>query len=111
SAHPNLSSFVREWNKSGRRPRIRISTLSEWMDALRAHGDRLPVHRGDWTDFWNFGSASSAREVAINRQSRSRLVAADGLRAAAGALGARIHAPAEAMTAGARNAAPVPVID
>ncbi len=53
-----------------------------WWDAVKPYHDRLRVWRGDWTDFWNFGAISSAREVAINRMSRARLFAADALHAA-----------------------------
>ena len=58
-------------------------TPSVWWDVLQKHGESLPTYRGDWTDYWNFGCISSTREVAINRQSRSRLRVADAL---AGAL-------------------------
>ena len=48
----------------------------------RTYGDQLPTYRGDWTDFWNFGSISSAREQATNRNSRTRLRCADAAAAA-----------------------------
>ncbi len=85
SANPRIGPFIGEWNAAGKKPRLRMSTLSEWFDALREYGDRLPAHRGDWTDYWNFGSISSAREQAMNRESRTRLIVADSLRAVAGA--------------------------
>ena len=75
-------SFVESWNKrdevrSESRPRIKLATPSEYWDVVRDKLDTLPVYRGDWTDFWNFGSASSAFETAQNRESRRRLQAAD----------------------------------
>lgn len=82
SADPGLSEFVRSWNARGGSPRLRIALPSEWWAAVRPHADRLPRWRGDWTDFWNFGCASSAREQAINRASRSRLFAADAAHSA-----------------------------
>jgi hypothetical protein len=61
-----------------------IATPSMWWDAVKLHHDRLPIWRGDWTDFWNFGSISSAREQAVNRMSRVRLAGADALQAVLG---------------------------
>jgi alpha-mannosidase len=91
SADPMLSVFVRDWNASGRQPRLRIALPHEWWEVVRRHAHRLPVLRGDWTDFWNFGCGSSAREVAINRESRARLLLADAAWAAVHALGGEPH--------------------
>jgi hypothetical protein len=69
------------------RPKLRIALPAEWWAAVAPHAASLPKHRGDWTDFWNFGCASSAREVAVNRASRARLRAADAAAAVVEALG------------------------
>lgn len=76
-ACPGLSAAVQAWNAAGNTPRLRIALPGDWWDAVREHEGALETHRGDWTDYWNFGCASSAREVAINRASRTRLRAAD----------------------------------
>src|SRR5581483_2022195 len=76
------SEFVRSWNARGGNPRLRIALPREWWAAVRAYADRLLHLRGDWTDFWNFGCASSAREQAINRANRSRLFSADAAQSA-----------------------------
>jgi hypothetical protein len=68
------------------------------------HADRLPTLRGDWTDYWNFGCASTAREVAINRASRARLFAADAAWACVTGLGGE-HDPTRSPPAGLRTAA------
>ena len=81
SGDPNLSAFVEAWNASGASPRIVFATPSMWADAARAEAADLPVRRGEWTDFWNFGAGSSAREVRVNRASRERLRTADALAA------------------------------
>ena len=86
SADSGLSQFVRDWNASGSVPRLRIALPHEWWEAVAPFADRLPILRGDWTDYWNFGCGSSAREQAINRASRSRLFAADVTSAAVSAL-------------------------
>jgi hypothetical protein len=87
SADPHLSEFVRHWNATGGPPRLRLALPRDWWQVVAAHVDRLPTLRGDWTDYWNFGCASTAREVAINRASRSRLFVADAAWAVVSALG------------------------
>ena len=52
----------------------------------RAHAEQLQVWRGDWTDYWNFGAISTAREVAIDRANRAHLLDADAIYAALRAL-------------------------
>jgi len=75
---PKLAGFVRNWNAEGRTPRMEIVTLSEFFDRLRREpADRLPVHRGEWTDYWNFGAASTAYETALNRRTYHRLSEAE----------------------------------
>jgi hypothetical protein len=82
----DFTPFIDAWNAEGKMPRIVFATPAMWWDAVRQHQDLLPVWRGDWTDFWNFGSVSSMREQAINRRSRARLRNADALHAAVAAL-------------------------
>ncbi len=72
-----LRTFVRRWNAEEGEPRLRLATPREWWAAVRPFADSLPVYRGDWTDYWNFGCISSARETAMNRISRERLRNAD----------------------------------
>lgn len=81
-----FSSFIESWNEQeavldGDLPRIRFATPGDYWDVVHEHVDELPTHRGDWTDFWNFGSASSARETAINQENRRKLITADALEA------------------------------
>jgi hypothetical protein len=92
-----FSSFVREWNaredvRTGELPSIRLSTPTDWWAVVEEHRDALATHRGDWTDFWNFGAGSTAREVAVNRENRRRLWTADALEAGLAAVG---HGPAD----------------
>src|SRR5205823_2504975 len=63
TAWPRLGDFVREWNQRGQPPYLQMSTYSQaWGDILKSEMD---VWRGDWTDYWNFGAGSSARETAM----------------------------------------------
>jgi len=88
-----FTSFVSEWNdredvRAGDLPSIRFATPSDWWAVVHEYRDTIPTYRGDWTDYWNFGAGSTAREVAINRESRRRLQVADAIEAGLGALGA-----------------------
>jgi len=87
SAFEGFTRWIDEWNASGKGPHIKFATPRMWWAAVKQYGDKLPTHRGDWTDFWNFGCASSAREQTINRYSRTRLRTADALSGALQAAG------------------------
>lgn len=107
-----FSSFIQSWNDrdevvAGDRPRIRMTTPAEYWDVVKEHEDELPIHRGDWTDFWNFGSGSSAFETAQNRESRRRLQIADAMESILGVLGNRKsdRHPARRSELNARNQA------
>lgn len=88
----HLPEFVASWNEQdavvdGDLPGLRLTTPSMWWELVSNHQEELPVHRGDWTDFWSFGSVTSAHETAENRASRRRLWTADALSAALAAAG------------------------
>jgi len=82
SAFEGFVTWIDEWNATGKGPHIQLATPRQWWAAVKQHANQLPTYRGDWTDFWNFGAASSAREQTINRQSRVRLRTADAIAAA-----------------------------
>jgi hypothetical protein len=96
SAYEPFSRFIDIWNEQGKLPRIVMATPKDWWAAVKAHSHLLPTYRGDWTDYWNFGCISSAREQALNRASRTRLRAADAL---AAAIVGRSDSSAESTTA------------
>lgn len=60
---PGLAPFVKDWNDLATDVKLRTVLLSEVFDELRKLD--LPVLEGDWTDYWNFGAGSSARETAV----------------------------------------------
>ncbi len=75
-----MPDFVREWNASGRSPRMVFTTPSEFGEILRErYGDALPTHRGDWLDWWSDGVASSAYETGMNRATHELLGIAETL--------------------------------
>jgi hypothetical protein len=64
---PLLADFVRQFNEGNAESggvKLRIGTLTEFFDRMRAEPEeRLPLMRGDWTDWWNFGAGSTAHET------------------------------------------------
>lgn len=78
SPDPNIPAFVRDWNASMPAVRLRMVTLSEVFERLRT--EPLVTQRGDWTDWWNFGSGSTARETALLLEGQRLLGTAEQLR-------------------------------
>ncbi|MBZ0303128.1 MAG: hypothetical protein K8J31_25500 [Anaerolineae bacterium] len=84
NAPPNIkvAELIRAWNEAGMQPPIRFVTPAELLDHIRQiPREALPVYRGDWTDYWNFGSASTADETRRNQNAKPVLFAAELLRA------------------------------
>ena len=85
-----LCDFVRRWNaeRRGDEPELRFATPAEFWDKVRAAGTGgLETRRGEWSDYWNFGSGSSARATALSRENEARLLVGDALFALLGPLG------------------------
>jgi hypothetical protein len=79
SAWGAFAEFACRWNETGRTPRIITATPRMFWERVRDHYADLETIRGDWTDYWNFGCISSARETSIALTSRSRLYRSDAL--------------------------------
>ncbi len=72
---PALPDFVRSWNEKYLSPKIVISTSSQMFeDFEKKYGDRLPVHEGDFTPYWEDGALSTARELSLVKKSAERLL-------------------------------------
>lgn len=64
SPQPALPDFIRRFNATNPKVRLRFITISDFFDRMRAEPEeRLPLLRGDWTDWWNFGAGSTAHET------------------------------------------------
>lgn len=86
NAPPSLrpAEVVRQWNERWAYPELRLATNREFFTAAEERlGDRLEVHRGDWTDWWADGIGSAARPLGFNRRSQSAIRAAQTLHALA----------------------------
>jgi alpha-mannosidase len=75
--NPYLPDLIKRWNEAGRGPRVSYATFDDLRQrALTVSESQLPVYRGDWTDFWNFGCASSPRTTALNQTAKELIRAA-----------------------------------
>jgi hypothetical protein len=95
--NPELPSFIRRWNEEGRAPFIRMVTPEQLFEKLRRLPESmLPIHRGDWTDYWVNGSGSFALETAMMRRAYAAWASARSLTANTGV---RLdpHSEAEAL--------------
>ncbi len=64
-----LSDFVRDWNQQYVTPRLVIARNSAALEEFaRRYGDELPVLRGDFSPYWEDGSASTALATGVNRR-------------------------------------------
>jgi alpha-mannosidase len=69
--NPYLPDLIRRWNEAGNGPTIRYATPDDLRErAMAIDADDLPVLRGDWTDYWTFGSASTPTATALSRQAK-----------------------------------------
>ena len=59
-----LCKFVAAWNAAGFAPRLRISTFTQFFDAVTAEASsgETPLIRGDWVNYWADGAAAMPRE-------------------------------------------------
>jgi hypothetical protein len=79
SAWGAFAEFAQRWNESGRAPKVITATPRMFWERVKNHHADLQTIRGDWTDYWNFGCISSARETTIARTTRTRLQRADAI--------------------------------
>lgn len=83
---PNLLSLISRFNAEGHDQKVIFATPEMLMERVRRiPQEQIAVQSGDWTDYWNFGSGSSAKEVQINRRTKQNLKKAEFLEAIQGA--------------------------
>jgi hypothetical protein len=82
-------ALVDGWNKKYIWPKLRLATVSEFMDHVRQHhSDELPVVRGAWPDWWMDGFGSATRQTAYARTAHADYIANEGLMSMAALMGA-----------------------
>lgn len=69
-----MPDVIKAWNEKYESPKFYIGTTKELFTGFeKEYGDQIPVYAGDMTPTWEDGAASTARELAMNRESSERL--------------------------------------
>jgi hypothetical protein len=84
--------LVKDWNENYAWPKLRIATVSEFLqDIEEHHKEELPVFRTAWPDWWTDGFGSAARETAEARITQNELSVSEGLLAMASLMGEEVQ--------------------
>ncbi len=76
----DLPDAVKSWNEDYAYPHLVIASATQMMEAFdRKYGDKLPVLSGDFTECWTDGLGTAAKQTAMNRASKERLIQAETL--------------------------------
>jgi hypothetical protein len=68
---PRIVDFIERWNhEHGDVCRIRMATLSQFFGRLRKSTAGIPVHRGDWPDWWSDGCAGDPESTMLFRRAQ-----------------------------------------
>jgi hypothetical protein len=75
SPNPQIMGFIEQWNaKYGEQITIVTATLEDFFAEVRGHAanhpEDIPVHRGDWPDWWTDGVGSTPKHVQVFREAQ-----------------------------------------
>lgn len=74
----DLPYAVKSWNEDYAFPHLVIAGAHEIMQTFeKQYGDKLPVVKGDYTEYWTDGIGTAAREASMNRNAKERLLQAE----------------------------------
>jgi alpha-mannosidase len=76
--NPFLPSLLERWNDGALGPPARYVTYDDLRERVLELGG-VPVQRGDWTDYWSFGSGSMPTATSLSRRGKRLVAAASGL--------------------------------
>ncbi len=80
--------IIRRWNEHYAWPKLRSATAREFLERVdKEYGDKFPVYRAAYPDWWTDGFGSAARESAASRTTQSDMLTADGILAMAALTG------------------------
>ncbi|MEI6679318.1 MAG: hypothetical protein WCL21_11970, partial [Mariniphaga sp.] len=76
----DVPDAVKAWNNEYAYPHIVIAGGTEIMQMIeKNYGEKLPVVRGEFNEYWTDGLGTAARLTAINRNAKERLVQVETL--------------------------------
>ena len=88
SPDTELAELIGRYNREGHEYTVRFVTPEMLREkVLSINKNDIPVHKGDWTDYWNFGCGSSAKETRVNRRAKETIKKAELLEAFSGSPG------------------------
>jgi alpha-mannosidase len=71
---------VRLWNEKYEYPKFRLALASEFFEYVeKNYGDKLPVYRNAWLDWWTDGYGTTSRETAEVRKTQNMKQVDEGL--------------------------------
>lgn len=74
SANLEVLEFVQWWNENfSHEVIIKMSTLEELFDRVRASEVEIQTYRGDWPDWWAFGVGSTPNAVKVYKEAQRLL--------------------------------------
>lgn len=69
-----ITKFVQKWNLLGLEPKLKLTTPSQALYALKKEaGDNIPSYEGEWTDWWARGTLSTPVELSASRRAKYNL--------------------------------------
>lgn len=73
-------ALIRAWNEHYAWPKLRSATAHEFLERIdKEYGDRLPVYRAAYPDFWTDGFGSAARETSASRKTQADMDVVEGM--------------------------------
>jgi len=76
----DLPDAVKSWNEEYAFPKLVIASATDILKEFeKKYGNELPELQGDFTEYWTDGLGTAAKQTAMNRKSKERLVQAETL--------------------------------
>ena len=83
--------LVEKWNAKYEYPKLRLAVASEYFEYIeKNYGDKLPVYRNAWLDWWSDGYGSTSRETAEVRKTQNLKQVDEGLFAMVSIMGGEL---------------------
>jgi alpha-mannosidase len=82
---------VKQWNARYEYPKFRLALVSDFFEYVeKNYGDKLPVYRNAWLDWWTDGYGTTSRETAEVRKTQNMKQVDEGLFAMVSMMGGEL---------------------